>query len=174
MTLPSGERAVGCACGEGWAAVMTSRRFLRLFFICRRSRPGDQEGDPLCDGTQIRIGYDLIDAIGNRVIATGFISCVGPGASLTFWAGFSNNVAPCWPFDARKHRSIFRSHCESDLEMASNARHAWPTNVIRGYPLASNCLRSKTCLRSQRDFRLRRQSACDLRLHREQLPRSML
>ena len=109
LTLPNGERALGCATGEGWAAVMTSRRFLRLF-----SSGGNQgqvlwldgppitmvgryrfvavfyhQGEPLRDGTQ-NIGYKLIDATTNCVLASGTASCVSNRATLS-WAGFSND-----------------------------------------------------------------------------------
>lgn len=108
LTLPNGERAVGCATGEGWAAVITSRRFLRLF-----SSGGNQcivlwlEGEPvtivgrgrflavfyhvstpLPDGTQ-KLGYLLYDALAHQTISKAAVSCVSSGASLT-WAGFCN------------------------------------------------------------------------------------
>jgi chromosome transmission fidelity protein 4 len=109
LTLPSGELALGCACGEGWAAVMTSRRFLRLFssggnqgqVIWLDGQPVTMAGrsrflgvfyhqsEPLRDGTQ-RIGYKLIDVVADRVITTGSVSCISAGATLT-WAGFSND-----------------------------------------------------------------------------------
>lgn len=109
LTLPDGERALGCACGEGWAAVMTSRRFLRLF-----SSGGNQgqilwlggepltmvgrsrllavfyhEAAPLHDGTQ-KLGYMLVDALANRVVSRGSSTCISTGSSLS-WAGFSND-----------------------------------------------------------------------------------
>jgi len=109
LTLPSGERALGCATGEGWAAVMTSRRFLRLFSsggnqgqmfwlegepitMAGRSRflaVFYHEGEPLRDGTQ-KIGYKLIDALTNRVVTKGSASCVSAGSTLT-WVGFNND-----------------------------------------------------------------------------------
>jgi hypothetical protein len=109
LTLPNGERALGCATGEGWAAVMTSRRFLRLF-----SSGGNQghilwldgqpitmvgryrfvavfyhQGDPFRDGTQ-NIGYKLINAMTNQVLASGVTTCISTNATLS-WAGFSND-----------------------------------------------------------------------------------
>jgi chromosome transmission fidelity protein 4 len=109
LTLPNGERVLGCATGEGWAAVMTSRRFLRLF-----SSGGNQgqimwldgppitmvgryrfvavfyhQGEPFRDGTQ-NIGYKLIDAMTNLVLASGTATCISNRATLT-WAGFSND-----------------------------------------------------------------------------------
>lgn len=109
LTLPSGERVLGCACGDGWAAVMTSRRFLRLF-----SSGGNQgqilwldgapvtmvgrsrflavfyhQGEPSRDGSQ-NLGYMLLDAMSNRVVVKGVASCVGEGATLA-WVGFNND-----------------------------------------------------------------------------------
>jgi chromosome transmission fidelity protein 4 len=109
LTLPDGERALGCASGEGWAAVVTSRRFLRLF-----SSGGNQgevlwlnghpvtmagrgrfvavvyhESTPLPDGTQ-KLGYLVLDAMANRVVAKGPVSCIS-GASTLSWLGFSND-----------------------------------------------------------------------------------
>jgi chromosome transmission fidelity protein 4 len=111
LTLPDGERALGCACGEGWAAVITSRRFLRLF-----SSGGNQgqvlwlsgepvtmvgrgrflavffhESQPLMDGTQ-KLGCLLLDAVCSRVISKGPVSCISSGSSLS-WAGFSNDCS---------------------------------------------------------------------------------
>ena len=108
LTLPHGERVLGCATGEGWAATITSRRFLRLF-----SSGGNQgkilwldgepvtmagrdrfvavfyhESSPLPDGSQ-KLGYLLYDAVANRTIAKGPVSCLSTGASLA-WAGFCN------------------------------------------------------------------------------------
>ena len=107
LTLASGERVLGCACGAGWSAVVTSRRFLRLF-----TSGGNQDlilwlaGDPVTmvgrsrflavfyhvgqpepDLTQ-KLGYLLYDAIGNRAIAKGTMSCISPRSSLQ-WVGFS-------------------------------------------------------------------------------------
>lgn len=54
-------------------------RFLAVFF---------HQGEPHRDGTQ-NIGYQLIDAISNRVLKTGSTGCISAGATLT-WAGFSS------------------------------------------------------------------------------------
>jgi chromosome transmission fidelity protein 4 len=109
LTLPSGERAMGCAVGKGWAAVMTSRRFVRLFSSGGNQGPlfwldGEpvtmagrsrflavffHRGDPLRDGTQ-QIGYKLIDAVANGVVSSGSVSCISAGATLS-WVGFSND-----------------------------------------------------------------------------------
>lgn len=109
LTLPDGERALGCACGEGWAAVMTSRRFLRLFspggnqgaVVWLKGEPVTMvgrsqylavfyhEGAPLLDGTQ-KLGYLLMDAFENKVISKGSASCISSGGSLS-WAGFGND-----------------------------------------------------------------------------------
>jgi chromosome transmission fidelity protein 4 len=111
LTLPAGERVLGCATGEGWAAVVTHRRFVRLF-----SSGGNQgqvfwiEGDPvsmvgrsrflavvyhqsspLLDGTQ-QMGYSVFDAVAGRVVAKGALSCLSSRASLQ-WIGFSNDSA---------------------------------------------------------------------------------
>ena len=107
LTLPTGERALGCASGDGWNAVVTNRRFLRLF-----STAGNQEqvlwlnGDPvsvvgrsrflavfyhdntpLVDGTQ-KLGCMVYDALANQVLSRGPVSCISKGSSLT-WIGFS-------------------------------------------------------------------------------------
>ncbi|CAJ1946833.1 unnamed protein product [Cylindrotheca closterium] len=112
LNLPTGERVVGSACGSGWAAVVTSRRFLRLF-----SSGGNQgqilwlNGDPvtvagrsrflivfchrslpLVDKTQ-QLDYVLWDIASFTVISQGPASCVGKGAALS-WAGFSSDCAP--------------------------------------------------------------------------------
>ena len=109
LTLPNGERALGCATGEGWAAVMTSRRFLRLFtsggnqgqilwldgqpitMVGRRRFVAVfyHQGEPCRDGTQ-NIGYKLIDAMTNCVLSSGTSTCISNSATL-IWAGFSND-----------------------------------------------------------------------------------
>jgi chromosome transmission fidelity protein 4 len=109
LTLPSGERAMGCAVGKGWTAVMTSRRFVRLFSSGGNQGPlfwldGEpvtmagrsrflavyfHRGEPLRDGTQ-QIGYKLIDPTAHRVVASGPVSCISAGATLS-WVGFSND-----------------------------------------------------------------------------------
>ena len=111
LTLPAGERVLGCATGEGWAAVVTHRRFVRLF-----SPGGNQgkvfwiEGDPvtmvgrscflaviyhqsspLTDGTQ-KMGYTILDAVAGRVLSKGCLACLSPRATLQ-WIGFSNDSA---------------------------------------------------------------------------------
>ena len=111
LTLPGGERALCCATGQGWVAVMTNRRFLRLF-----SPGGNQshvfwlhgepitmagrscflavffhEGEPLRDGTQ-KIGYMLMDCSKNRIIAKGSTSCISSGATLK-WVGFDKDCS---------------------------------------------------------------------------------
>jgi len=111
LTLPDGERAMGCACGEGWAAVMTSRRFLRFFTAGGNQGPvlwlkGEpitmvgrsqflavfyHESSPLLDGTQ-KIGFTLYDATTAREITSGSTSCISAGSSLS-WAGFSNDCS---------------------------------------------------------------------------------
>jgi chromosome transmission fidelity protein 4 len=111
LTLPDGEMALGCACGEGWAAVATSRRFLRLYSSAGNQGPvtwlkGDlvtmvgrgrflavfyHENTPMPDGTQ-RIGYQLLDAASGNLVSTGSVSAISPGSTLT-WAGFSNDYS---------------------------------------------------------------------------------
>eukprot|EP00980_Cylindrotheca_fusiformis_P012374 scaffold3036_cov117-Cylindrotheca_fusiformis.AAC.13 len=111
LQLPTGERVLGSACGQGWAAVMTSRRFLRLF-----SSGGNQrevvwlDGEPvtmvgrsqflavfyhksypLADKTQ-QLGYTLWDTASFTVVSKGSVSCLSAGATLT-WAGFSNDCS---------------------------------------------------------------------------------
>lgn len=111
LTLPDGERALGCATGEGWAAVATSRRFLRLFTSGGNQGPvlwlkGDpvavvgrsrflaviyHETMPLPDGTQ-KLGFTLFDALAGRVVTSGSLSCISSRSSLS-WAGFSNDCS---------------------------------------------------------------------------------
>lgn len=111
LTLPAGERVLGCATGEGWAAVATHRRFVRFF-----STGGNQgqilwiDGDPvtmvgrsrflavvyhqsspLFDGTQ-KLGYTLFDAVESRVVTKGSLSCLSSRASLQ-WVGFSSELS---------------------------------------------------------------------------------
>jgi len=111
LNLPDGERVLGAACGEGWAAAVTSRRFLRLFtsggnqaqivWLCGdpvtlvgRSRfmaVVYHQDTPLPDGTQ-KLGYTLWDATCFKVISEGSLSCISKGSSLT-WLGFSNDCS---------------------------------------------------------------------------------
>lgn len=111
LTLPDGERVLGCASGSGWAAAITSRKFFRLFSsggnqgqimwlpgapvtIVGRNRfcaAFYHESMPLPDGTQ-RLGYMLYDAVANRIITKGNVSCISAGSSLS-WAGFSNDCS---------------------------------------------------------------------------------
>lgn len=109
LTLPTGERAVGCSCGRGWVAAITNRRFLRFFSLggnqCQLfSIPGDpitmvgrngfiatfyHDSEPSRDGTQ-KIGCMLMDATTTSVISKGPVSSISKGSSL-LWAGFSND-----------------------------------------------------------------------------------
>jgi len=111
LTLPDGERALGCASGEGWAAVVTSRRFLRTYSLGGNQGqvlwlPGEpvtmvgrsrfmavfyHEGAPLSDGTQ-KLGYMYLDALVGKVIAKGSASCLSSGSSL-IWAGIGNDFS---------------------------------------------------------------------------------
>jgi len=111
LILPDGERVLGAACGDGWAAAMTSRQFLRLFssggnqnkIICLKGEPvtmigrGEllavfyHESSPLADKTQ-QLGYTLWDAANFRVISRGSVSCLSKGSSLS-WVGFSNDLS---------------------------------------------------------------------------------
>ena len=113
LSLPEGERAVGCASGEGWNAVVTSRRFLRMFSTGGMQGPviwlkGDlvtvvgrgrflaiiyHEANPLMDGTQ-KLGYALYDGVNSRLIVEGSVSAISPGSSL-MWAGFANDLSLC-------------------------------------------------------------------------------
>jgi chromosome transmission fidelity protein 4 len=66
---------------DGEPITMVGRsRFLAVFY---------HVGEPLHNGTQ-QIGYKLIDAATNRVLASGAVSAISSRASL-FWAGFSND-----------------------------------------------------------------------------------
>ena len=111
VTLPDGERVLGCASGLGWVAAITSRKFLRLFTSGGAQGqmlwlPGDpvtvvgknrflavfyHESMPLQDGTQ-KLGLMLYDAVSNRTITKGPVSCIGRGACLS-WAGFSDDCS---------------------------------------------------------------------------------
>ena len=111
FTLPDGERVLGCASGLGWAAAVTSRKFLRLFTTGGAQEqmiwlPGDpvtvvgsnrflavfyHESMPLQDGTQ-KLGCMLYDAVSNRTITKGPVSCISAGSSLS-WAGFSDDCS---------------------------------------------------------------------------------
>jgi len=109
MILPDGEGALGCACGDGWAAVVTGRRFLRLFgsggvqrsITCLKGDPVTMAGrgrllavvyhesSPLPDMTQ-QLEYMLLDGMDGTVICSGSLTAVGCGQKLT-WIGFSND-----------------------------------------------------------------------------------
>ena len=111
FTLPDGERVLGCASGLGWAAAITSRKFLRLFSTGGAQEqmiwlPGNpvtvvgrnrflavfyHESMPLQDGTQ-KLGCMFYDAVSNRTITKGSVSCISTGSSLS-WAGFSDDCS---------------------------------------------------------------------------------
>jgi len=113
LTLPSGERVLGCASGEGWAAVVTSRNFLRTFtsgglqgpIIWLKGAPVTMTGlgrsvavfyhecNPLMDGTQ-KLGYSFYDGVTGKEIASGSVAAMSPKASLT-WVGFSTDDSLC-------------------------------------------------------------------------------
>jgi len=113
LALPEGERALGCATGSGWNAVVTNRRFLRLLSTAGNQGPviwlkGNpvtlvgsgrfcaaifHEGNPLMDGTQ-KLGYALYDGFTGRLIVEGSVSAMSPGSSLS-WAGFSSDFSLC-------------------------------------------------------------------------------
>ncbi|KAL7551959.1 LOW QUALITY PROTEIN: hypothetical protein ACHAWF_015169, partial [Thalassiosira exigua] len=106
--LPDGERAEGCATGAGWGAVVTSRRFFRLFTVSGVQGPviwipGEpvtavgrgrfvavfhHRGAPAPDGTQ-SLGYLIVDGVTGATVDAGDVSALGPGSSLA-WAGFSD------------------------------------------------------------------------------------
>lgn len=107
MNLPDGELALGCASGQGWAACITSRRFLRTFTsggnqgpviwlkgepvtIVGRSRfvaVFYHEATPMPDGTQ-KLGYSIYDGVSGETISDGSLSCISSRSSLS-WSGFS-------------------------------------------------------------------------------------
>ena len=113
LSLPSGERALGCATGEGWAAAATSRRLLRLFTSGGNQGqvvwlPGDpvtmagrgrylavvyHESMPLLDGTQ-QLGYMVYDMQSYQLVSKGPLSCISKASSLS-WVGFSNDGSLC-------------------------------------------------------------------------------
>lgn len=145
LTLPNGERALGCACGEGWAAVMTSRRFLRLFTSGGNQGrvhwlPGEpvtmagrsrflvvvyHEGSPLPDGTQ-QLGYILVDAASDgRILCRGSLACVSKASALT-WIGLSNDHC-AMAMDSDGMLSMLASTgCADDPEVdAKSSRWEW-------------------------------------------------
>eukprot|EP00977_Amphora_coffeiformis_P004373 scaffold935_cov155-Amphora_coffeaeformis.AAC.1 len=109
LTLPAGERVLGCATGQGWAAVVTHRRFVRLFTPGGNQGPvlwieGDpvtmvgrsrflavvyHQSAPLADGTQ-KMGYTLYDGVSGRVVTKGPLSCLSSQSTLQ-WVGFSSD-----------------------------------------------------------------------------------
>ena len=111
LKLPDGERVLGSACGQGWAAVMTSRRFLRIFssggnqnqVVWLNGDPVTMAGhsrflavfyhkaSPLPDKTQ-QLGYSLWDTTSFNLVSEGSVSCISKGSSLT-WVGFSNDCS---------------------------------------------------------------------------------
>lgn len=113
LALPEGELVLGCATGFGWNAVVTNRRFLRLFstsglqgpVIWLKGNPVTivgrgrlcaaifHEGNPLIDGTQ-RLGYCLYEGVSGKLIAEGSISAISPRSSLV-WAGFNCDLSLC-------------------------------------------------------------------------------
>ena len=113
LALPEGELVQGCASGQGWNAVVTSRRFLRMFssgglqgpIIWLKGNPVTlvgrgrfvaviyHEGNPLMDGTQ-RLGYAMYDGVTGKLIVEGSVAAISPESSLT-WAGFTNDLSLC-------------------------------------------------------------------------------
>jgi len=111
LILPDGERVLGAACGDGWAAAVTSRKFLRFFspggnqnqMVWLKGDPVTtvgrgrflavfyHEACPLQDRTQ-QLGYTLWDAADFRVVSRGTVSCLSRGSSLS-WVGFSNDYS---------------------------------------------------------------------------------
>ncbi|KAL3764899.1 hypothetical protein ACHAW5_003548 [Stephanodiscus triporus] len=112
MALPDGERVLGCATGGGWGAVITSRRFLRLFTVSGLQGPvlwipGEpvtivgrdrfvaifyhRSAAPMSDGTQL-LGYSIFDGLTGATVAGGDVSALSHGASLT-WVGFNETCA---------------------------------------------------------------------------------
>ena len=113
IALPVGERAVGCATGVGWNAVVTNRQFMRFFsasgnqgpIVCIKGDPVTLVGggrfaavfyhecNPLIDGTQ-RLGYTIFDGITGAQINEGSVSAISKGHSLT-WVGFDDKQSLC-------------------------------------------------------------------------------
>lgn len=113
LSLPEGELVLGCATGIGWNAVVTNRRFLRLFSTSGLQGPviwlkGDpvtivgrgslcasifHESNPLIDGTQ-RLGYCLYNGVSGKLIVEGSVSAISPRSSLV-WAGFNCDLSLC-------------------------------------------------------------------------------
>lgn len=113
IALPVGERAVGCATGIGWNAVVTNRQFMRFFsssgnqgpVVCIKGDPVTivgggrfvavfyHECNPLIDGTQ-RLGYTIFDGITGSQINEGSVSAISKGHSLS-WVGFDDQQSLC-------------------------------------------------------------------------------
>ncbi len=111
FALPEGERATGCASGEGWNAVATNRQFVRTFSSGGMQGPivwlkGDlvtmvgrgrllaviyHEANPLMDGSQ-KLGYTIYDGPTAQVLLEGSISALSPRSCLT-WAGFASDLS---------------------------------------------------------------------------------
>eukprot|EP00571_Detonula_confervacea_P002422 CAMPEP_0172315686 /NCGR_PEP_ID=MMETSP1058-20130122/25981_1 /TAXON_ID=83371 /ORGANISM="Detonula confervacea, Strain CCMP 353" /LENGTH=1247 /DNA_ID=CAMNT_0013029825 /DNA_START=112 /DNA_END=3855 /DNA_ORIENTATION=+ len=110
--LPDGERALGCATGTGWGAVITGRRFLRLFTISGIQGPVlwipgtpvtvvgrdrfcavfyHTSPSAMSDRTQL-LGYTIFDGLTGATVASGQVSALSAGSSLN-WAGFSDKCA---------------------------------------------------------------------------------
>lgn len=113
IALPVGERAVGCATGLGWNAVVTNRQFMRFFsssgiqgpVVCIKGDPVTLVGcgqftavfyhecDPLINGTQ-RLGYTIFNGITGSKVSEGSLSAISKGHSLE-WAGFDDQQSVC-------------------------------------------------------------------------------
>jgi chromosome transmission fidelity protein 4 len=141
LTLPNDERALGCACGEGWAAVVTSRRFLRLYSSGGNQGrihwlPGEpvtmagrsrflivvyHEATPLPDGTQ-KLGYVFMDAQSQgRILHKGSLSCVSKASSLT-WIGLSSDQS-VMAMDSDGMLSMLASTGSAAAELDSKTSH---------------------------------------------------
>lgn len=137
VNLPDAELALGCASGEGWAACITSRRFLRMFTsggnqgpvmwlkgepvtIVGRSRFVAviyHEGVPMPDGTQ-KLGYTIYDGISTETISSGSLACISSRASLR-WVGFSKEGS-LMVMDTDGMLSMLVSVEKSDAQNESN------------------------------------------------------
>ena len=157
LTLPNEERVLGCASGLGWASVMTSKRFLRLFSSAGVQSniiwlPGDPVtmigrgrflaviyhiSSPLQDSTQ-SLGYLLMNITNGTTISSGPLSCVSSGGSIT-WAGFSEDFS-FYVMDSQGILSILANthgwHWTPILNTMEKKKskddHFWPVTVTDG------------------------------------------
>ena len=157
LALPSGERVLGCACGSGWASVVTSKRYLRLFsssgaqsnILWLPGKPVTMFGRerflcviyhinaPLADSTQ-QLGYMLLDPMSGITLSNGPMTALCYGANLT-WAGFSEDLCP-YVMDSLGMLSVLNNThgwhwspiLDTNERKKSKEDHFWPVTVMNG------------------------------------------